>query len=62
MFLREARGNKTEVKSACSRIDEKISFLRSGGSMVEYDSRKIRGELHDVFFGALDELSHKMNC
>ncbi|MDP6334682.1 MAG: hypothetical protein QGI90_01960 [Nitrospinaceae bacterium] len=62
MFLSGNIRGKVEKDSACSRIDEKISFLRSGGSMVEYDSRKIRGELHDVFFGALDELSRKMNC
>lgn len=62
MFLSEVRDDKTEVASACSRIDKKVSFLRSGGSMVEYDSRKIRGELHDIFFGALDELSRKLNC
>ncbi len=62
MFLPEVRGKQDEMDSACSRVDEKISFLRSGGSMVEYDSRKIRGELHDIFFDALDELSRKMNC
>ncbi|KMP12530.1 hypothetical protein UR09_00220 [Candidatus Nitromaritima sp. SCGC AAA799-A02] len=50
------------IQSACSRINEKVSFLNSGGSMVQYDSRKIRGELHAVFAGELDQLSRQMQC
>jgi hypothetical protein len=30
--------------------------------MVEYDSKKIRSELHAVFSKALKELTRKMNC
>jgi len=30
--------------------------------MVEYDAKKIRSELHDVFAGKLGDLSRDMNC
>jgi hypothetical protein len=30
--------------------------------MVEYDSKKIRSELHAVFSEALQQLTQKMNC
>jgi hypothetical protein len=46
----------------CLKIQEQIDFLKSGGSMVEYDSKKIRSELHAVFFEDLQELTQKMNC
>jgi tetratricopeptide (TPR) repeat protein len=46
----------------CLKVQEQIDFLKSGGSMVEYDSKKIRSELHAVFFEALQELTRKMNC
>jgi hypothetical protein len=46
----------------CLKVQEQIDFLKSGGSMVEYDTKKIRSELHAVFSEALQELSQKMNC
>jgi hypothetical protein len=46
----------------CLKVQEQIDFLKSGGSMVEYDSKKIRSELHAVFSEALQELIQKMNC
>ena len=48
--------------SSCLKVQEQIDFLESGGSMVEYDSKKIRSELHAVFSEALQELTQKMNC
>jgi len=48
--------------SNCLKVQEQIDFLKSGGSMVEYDSKKIRSELHAVFSEALQELTQKMNC
>jgi hypothetical protein len=46
----------------CLKVQEQIDFLKSGGSMVEYDSKKIRSELHAIFSEALQELTQKMNC
>jgi hypothetical protein len=37
----------------CLKVQEQINFLKRGGSMVEYDSKKIRSELHAVFSEAL---------
>jgi tetratricopeptide (TPR) repeat protein len=51
-----------QEKRNCLKVQEQIDFLKSGGSMVEYDSKKIRSELHAVFFKALQELTKKMNC
>jgi len=48
--------------SSCIKVQEQIDFLESGGSMVEYDSKKIRSELHAVFSEALQQLTQKMNC
>ena len=62
MLLSEVSSGNAERDATCSKIDEKVSFLHSGGSMIEHDSRKIRSELHGVFAGALDTLFRKMNC
>ena len=62
MLLSEVGSEKAERDATCSKIDEKISFLHGGGSMIEHDSRKIRSELHGVFAGALDTLFKKINC
>lgn len=48
--------------SSCLKIQEQIDFLKSGGSMVEYDSKKIRSELHAVFSEALEQLTKKLHC
>jgi tetratricopeptide (TPR) repeat protein len=53
---------KKQDNRNCLKIQEQIDFLKSGGSMVEYDSKKIRSELHAVFLEALQELTQKMNC
>jgi hypothetical protein len=53
---------KKQNNSNCLKVQKQIDFLKSGGSMVEYDSKKIRSELHAVFSKALKELTRKMNC
>jgi hypothetical protein len=53
---------KKQDNRNCLKVQKQIDFLKSGGSMVEYDSKKIRSELHAVFFEALQELNRKMNC
>jgi hypothetical protein len=54
--------SKKQDNSNCLKVQQQINFLKSGGSMVEYDSKKIRSELHAVFSEALQELTQKMNC
>jgi hypothetical protein len=51
-----------EKRSACMKVSEQMKFLNGGGSMVEYDSRKIRRQLHAVFAEALNQKAEKMNC
>ena len=51
-----------EKRSACFKVDAQIKFLNGGGSMVEYDSKKIRSELHAVFSEALEQMAKKLRC
>ena len=51
-----------EKELACVKVNKQINFLEDGGSMVEYDSKKIRRELHLVFAEALNQMTKKMNC
>ena len=51
-----------EKRSACFKVDAQMRFLNGGGSMVEYDSKKIRSELHAVFSEALEQMAEKLHC
>ena len=37
-------------------------FIDLGGSMIEYESSKIRGEIQDVFHHRLKDLSSRLDC
>lgn len=54
--------NKNDPVASCLNVRTQIDFLKSGGSMVQYDSKKIRSELHAVFSAALEELRAEMHC
>jgi tetratricopeptide (TPR) repeat protein len=62
MLINPSEESAEAFQSACLKIDEQMLSLNSGGTMVEYDSKKIRRELHTVFVNALDGLSRKMKC
>jgi len=62
MLLRPEKNDEAGQRSACLKVMDQLKFLKSGGAMVEYDSKKIRSELHDVFADKLEGLSHDMNC
>lgn len=62
MLLRPEKNDATEHRSACLKVNDQLKFLKSGGAMVEYDAKKIRSELHDVFADKLDGLFRNMNC
>lgn len=62
MLLRPKKSDVNGHRSACLKVNNQLEFLKSGGAMVEYDSKKIRSELHDVFAGKLGDLSRDMNC
>ena len=61
LMLLQASEEK-EKHSACSKVNAQMEFLNGGGSMVEYDSKKIRSELHAVFSEALEEMAGKLDC
>lgn len=62
MLLSPEKNDATGRRSACLKVNDQLKFLKSGGAMVEYDSKKIRSELHGVFASKLDGLSRDMNC
>jgi len=62
MLLAPEKNDAAGVRSACLKVMEQLNFLNGGGAMVEYDSRKIRSELHSLFAGRLEEISKRMNC
>jgi hypothetical protein len=47
---------------SCVKINEQIAFIENGGSMIDYESSKIRGEIQDVFQQRLKDLSSRLNC
>jgi hypothetical protein len=53
--------NGSHPKS-CVKINQQIGFLEKGGSMVDYESSKIRGEIQDVFYSRLKALSSRLDC
>jgi len=61
LMLLQASKEK-EKQSACSKVNAQMKFLNGWGSMVEYDSKKIRSELHAVFSEALEQMSAKLHC
>lgn len=61
MIAAEAESGVSPSKS-CSKINDQMTFLENGGSMVDYESSKIRGEIQDVFYARLKNLSSRLNC
>ena len=47
---------------SCAKVNEQIDFIENGGSMIEYESSKIRGEIQDVFQNRLKDLSSRLDC
>jgi hypothetical protein len=47
---------------SCVQINEQIDFIENGGSMIEYESSKIRGEIQDVFHQRLKALFSRLDC
>lgn len=62
MLMAPAKSDAAGVRSACLKVTDQLNFLNGGGAMVEYDSKKIRSELHSLFAGRLEGISRQMNC
>ena len=61
MIYAEANKDVYHSKS-CKKINAQMNFLDEGGSMVDYESSKIRGEIQDVFYARLKGLSSRLDC
>lgn len=61
MLAAESDKDISHSKS-CSKINKQMIFLENGGSMVDYESSKIRGEIQDVFYARLKGLSSRLDC
>lgn len=61
MIAAEADASVSHPKS-CVKISEQINFIENGGSMIDYESSKIRGEIQDVFLHRLKDLSSHLGC
>jgi len=61
MIAAEADAGVSNSKS-CVKINEQIDFIETGGSMIEYESSKIRGEIQDVFHHRLKGLFSRLGC
>ena len=48
--------------SSCSKVNDQIEFIENGGSMVQYNSQKIRKDIQDVFYNRLKDLSRQLKC
>ncbi len=46
----------------CTGVIQQIRFIEKGGSMVEYQSAKIRREIQDVFYNRLKRMSKEHGC
>lgn len=46
----------------CAGVTAQIRFIEEGGSMVEYQSAKIRREIQDVFYNRLKRMSAEHGC
>ncbi|GJL77238.1 MAG: hypothetical protein NPINA01_02270 [Nitrospinaceae bacterium] len=62
MLMASAKKDEVGIRSACLKVNDQLNFLNSGGAMVEYDSKKIRSELHSLFAGRLLGVSQEMKC
>jgi len=52
----------TPRPESCRNINKQIDFIENGGSMIEYESSKIRGEIQDVFHNRLKDISSRLDC
>lgn len=62
LMLLEPVAQNGGKQAVCSKIESQIAFINGGGAMIEYDSKKIRRELHGVFADALNGLFKKHRC
>ena len=62
MILAEQGGSAELENQMCREVKAQIAFVDNGGSMINYESSKIRKEIQDVFYQRLKEVAQKHRC
>ena len=62
MLMQPGMEMKAANISSCSKVNDQIEFIENGGSMVQYNSQKIRKDIQDVFYNRLKDLSRQLKC
>ncbi len=62
LMIAAAADSGISHSESCVHVNEQIDFIENGGSMIEYESSKIRGEIQDVFYRRLKDLSSRLDC
>ena len=62
MVLTELEGKVDPESQVCRDVKEQIAFVDNGGTMINYESSKIRREIQDVFYQRLQEAAKKHHC
>ncbi|TDJ57764.1 MAG: hypothetical protein E2O41_07415 [Nitrospina sp.] len=62
MVLTELEGKVDPESQVCRDVKEQIAFVDNGGTMINYESSKIRREIQDVFYQRLKGAAKKHHC
>ena len=62
MSLAEQGGSADPGNQLCREVKEQIAFVDNGGTMVDYESSKIRKEIQGIFYQRLKEAAKKHRC
>ncbi len=62
MSAAEQGGSADPENQLCREVKEQIAFVDNGGTMIDYESSKIRQEIQDIFYQRLKEAARKNRC
>jgi len=62
MSVAEQSGLADPKNQVCREVKAQIAFVDNGGTMINYESSKIRQEIQDIFYQRLKEAARKHHC
>ncbi len=62
LMMAANEAGKESQPRVCARVNEQIKIIEDGGSIIQYQSSKLRGEMQDVFHRHLKQLSSRLGC
>jgi tetratricopeptide (TPR) repeat protein len=62
LMIAAGEGTGKPNPKTCKQVNAQVDFIESGGSMIEYESSKIREEMQEVFYHRLKDLSSRLDC